>query len=192
MSESTGHPLQRVSHDDREMAAERLRTAAGDGRISLEELDRRLGAAFTAATYADLESVTADLPPAAVELVAAEANGRPIRFAVSDGSVDRFGAWEIPGRIDLELNRATSTLDFRTSAVPATGVHIDIHARRSRIRLLVSPDTRVDLDSLGRHGATVADRYARPGSARELHAIRVTGDLYDGSLRVFRRPFQMR
>jgi hypothetical protein len=173
------------------MAAERLRAAAGDGRISIEELDRRLGAAFTAATYADLESVTADLPPAPVEMVAAEASQRAIRFAVSGGSIDRFGQWEIPSRIDLELNHATSTLDFRTSVVPPTGVHIDIRAQRSRIRLLVPPDMRVDLDSLGRHRATVADRYARRGSTRELHALRVTGDIYRGSLRVLRRPFQL-
>lgn len=52
----------RVSDADREQAAEVLRQAAGDGRLTLDELDERLATAYAAKTYADLESVTTDLP----------------------------------------------------------------------------------------------------------------------------------
>ena len=44
----------RASHADRDQAAERLRAAAGDGRLSPEELDDRLERALTARTYAEL------------------------------------------------------------------------------------------------------------------------------------------
>jgi hypothetical protein len=52
----------RTSDADRERIAERLRHAAAEGRIAPEELDERLGTALTARTYAELDSVVADLP----------------------------------------------------------------------------------------------------------------------------------
>lgn len=58
----TGHL--RASDADREQVAERLRAAAAEGRIDIEELEERLTATLAARTYADLDAVLADLPPA--------------------------------------------------------------------------------------------------------------------------------
>ncbi|WP_036555295.1 DUF1707 SHOCT-like domain-containing protein [Nocardioides insulae] len=52
----------RASDADRHHVAERLREAAGEGRIDLEELDQRLERVYRAKTYADLAPLTADLP----------------------------------------------------------------------------------------------------------------------------------
>jgi hypothetical protein len=52
----------RASHADRDQVVELLRVAAGDGRLSPEELDDRLELALTARTYAELAALTADLP----------------------------------------------------------------------------------------------------------------------------------
>src|SRR5260370_42603351 len=52
----------RASHDDRDRAVEMLRVAAGDGRITAEELDERVGAALTARTYGELATLISDLP----------------------------------------------------------------------------------------------------------------------------------
>ena len=54
----------RVSDAEREHAAEVLRRAAGDGRITFEELDDRLTAAYAARTYGELAAITEDLPEA--------------------------------------------------------------------------------------------------------------------------------
>jgi hypothetical protein len=56
----TGHL--RASDADRDQVAERLRTAAAEGRIATDELDERMGATLAARTYAELDVVTADLP----------------------------------------------------------------------------------------------------------------------------------
>lgn len=53
----------RVSDADRERTAERLRSAAAEGRLSPDELEERLERAFGARTFAELEPVVADLPP---------------------------------------------------------------------------------------------------------------------------------
>src|ERR1700759_578189 len=54
----------RVSHEDRDQVAEALRVAAGDGRLTADELDERLELALSARTYDDLAPLLADLPAA--------------------------------------------------------------------------------------------------------------------------------
>jgi hypothetical protein len=52
----------RASDADREQVAERLRHAAGEGRLLAEELEERLEAVFSARTYGELDATVADLP----------------------------------------------------------------------------------------------------------------------------------
>jgi Domain of unknown function (DUF1707) len=51
-----------TSDADRERVAERLRVAAGEGRLTPAELEERLERAFSARTDAELEPLVADLP----------------------------------------------------------------------------------------------------------------------------------
>jgi hypothetical protein len=63
MSESgAGTPAIRASDAEREAVVARLRTAAGEGRLALDELADRLDRALTAVTRADLALLTKDLP----------------------------------------------------------------------------------------------------------------------------------
>jgi hypothetical protein len=52
----------RASDDERQDAAERLRRAQGEGRITLDEYDSRLQRAYRAVSYGDLLDLFADLP----------------------------------------------------------------------------------------------------------------------------------
>lgn len=52
----------RASDADREQTAEQLRKGAAEGRLLAEELEQRLGAAFGARTYGELDALVADLP----------------------------------------------------------------------------------------------------------------------------------
>lgn len=52
----------RAADADREATAERLRVALEEGRLDLHEYDERLGRAYAAKTYAELDAVLADLP----------------------------------------------------------------------------------------------------------------------------------
>jgi hypothetical protein len=55
-------PDHRASDAEREAAADRLRVAAGDGRLDPEELEQRLEAAYGARTVGELTELTRDLP----------------------------------------------------------------------------------------------------------------------------------
>jgi hypothetical protein len=59
----------RASDAEREQAAELLRAAYTDGRLTRDELDERLAAGYAAKTRADLRSLTSDLPGAAAAVV---------------------------------------------------------------------------------------------------------------------------
>jgi len=52
----------RASDADRELVADHLRNATAEGRLLAEELEERLGVAFSARTYGELDSLVADLP----------------------------------------------------------------------------------------------------------------------------------
>ena len=52
----------RASDAERERTIGHLRTQAGEGRLSVEELDTRIEQAYAATTRRDLAALTADLP----------------------------------------------------------------------------------------------------------------------------------
>ena len=59
---AAGHGSLRASHTDREHVIGTLKTAYADGRLDKDELDDRVGMALAARTYAELATVTADIP----------------------------------------------------------------------------------------------------------------------------------
>ena len=61
-AQAMADPTQRASDAEREETADRLRVAAGDGRLDPDELEERLEAAYRARTVGELTTVTADLP----------------------------------------------------------------------------------------------------------------------------------
>src|SRR5580693_6897310 len=95
-----GRGALRVSHEDRDQVAEALRVAAGDGRLTSDELDERLERALTARTYDDLAVLVADLPPAGHALAPVPGTQLPtapakelIKIDVTSGHSQRVGRW---------------------------------------------------------------------------------------------------
>jgi hypothetical protein len=61
---TSSEPAVRASDAERDQAAEVLRAAYADGRLTRAELDERIAAAYAAKTRADLSGLTSDLPGA--------------------------------------------------------------------------------------------------------------------------------
>ena len=78
----------RASHADREQVIGTLKAAYVQGRLDKEELDLRVGRAFASRTYADLATLTADLPAG----LAAAKPPEPAR-APGEQKVLRPGRW---------------------------------------------------------------------------------------------------
>jgi hypothetical protein len=152
----------RVSDADREQTADLLRQAAGDGRITFEELDQRLEAAYGARTYGDLTEVTADLPAAGEAppgplqtapgtFPAARIGGEPgsgMSVAIL-GSVDRGGTWVVPPRHSVVAVLGGVQLDLREARFSQREVTIDVFTLMGGVDITVGEDVDVDVSGFG-------------------------------------------
>src|SRR5215469_4794012 len=59
---AAGHGHLRASHADRDHVIDTLKAAFVQGRLTKDELDLRVSQTLTSRTYADLATLTADLP----------------------------------------------------------------------------------------------------------------------------------
>ena len=187
----------RVSDADREQAAEALRQAAGDGRITFDELDQRLEAAYAARTYGDLTEVTADLPapgqppPAPVATApgtfpAARIGGEPgagVSIAIL-GGVDRGGTWVVPPRHSVVAVLGGVHLDLREARFSQREVTIDVFTLMGGVDILVGEDVNVDVSGVGIMGGFDhrASGPGVPGAPR----VRVVGLALMGGVNVRR------
>src|SRR4051794_16422638 len=81
----------RASDAERDASVNRLREAAAEGRLTLEELTDRVEAAANAVMRSDLVPLTSDLPAAAAVGLATQPAG--VRGV---GDVKRSGPWTVP------------------------------------------------------------------------------------------------
>ncbi len=152
----------RASHADRDQVAELLRVAAGDGRLSPEELDDRLERALTARTYAELAALTADLPAAPGATIvppgagAVSATPKDLtRIHVRGSSVRRDGPWVVPKELDIMVRGGTVTLDFTEAVITQPLLRISAEVRGGGLRLITRPGIVVDADDISLHGGSV-------------------------------------
>jgi hypothetical protein len=152
----------RASHADRDQVVELLRVAAGDGRLSAEELDDRLERALTARTYAELAALTADLPatPGAVVVPpgAGAASATPkdlVRIDVRGSSVRRDGRWVVPKELDVKVKGGGVTLDFTEAVITQSLLRITAEVTGGELRLITRPGIVVDAGDMSVHGGSV-------------------------------------
>ncbi|MDI5964609.1 DUF1707 SHOCT-like domain-containing protein [Streptantibioticus silvisoli] len=186
---------QRVSHDDRERVSEVLRVAAGDGRLSLEELEERLEGCFAARTYGDLVPLVADLPGQAMTVAEPGRAKEVARVRRTGGNVRYEGAWEVPRRLEIAVRGGNVLLDF-TSAVarqPVTDVELDM--RGGNLRLIVPAGYAVESGEVEMLGGSVRHHVTVGGPV--VHRVTVTGAMTGGNIivqppRAPRRPGRLR
>jgi Domain of unknown function (DUF1707) len=139
----------RASHEDRDRVVEILRVAAGDGRLTAEELDERLEAALTARTYAELAVLTTDLPAAgAAPGVAVPEPKDVVRIDCGSGHASRDGRWVVPHRIEVGVTSGSVKLDFTEAAVTQSSLRIDADVRSGHLTLVTKPGIVVDADDV--------------------------------------------
>ena len=180
----------RASHADRDRVVEVLRVAAGDGRLTVEELDERVEAALTARTLGELAVLTVDLPESASEVAGKDVD----RIEQRGASARRGDGWVVPRRLEIDSEWGEVTLDFTDAVIAHDTLHIEVHLRGGALRLLTRPGVVVDTDSLVLEYGGVKNRSAAgPGVPVELH-IEIHGRMNFGQVvvRPQRRGFLRR
>jgi hypothetical protein len=143
----------RASHEDRDRVIETLRVAAGDGRLTVEELDERVESAFSARTYGELAALTSDLP-AGNQAIAPVPDAMPapakdvVRLECRSGHVSRVGRWVVPRRIDARVTSGSIKLDFTEAAIAHRSIDIDAQVRSGSLTIITTPGIAVDTDDV--------------------------------------------
>lgn len=187
----------RVSDADRDRATDVLREAVAQGRITFGELDERLGQAYSASTYADLEPVTGDLPaPDPVQPPAPSAGGySPDRTGDGPGAkfslaimsaVTRRGPWVVPPTHPALAIMGSVRLDLRQARFSEPEVTIQAYALMGSVEIIVPGDIEVDVAGVGIMG-TFDHRANGPGIPG-AQRLKVTGLALMGSVDIKRVP----
>lgn len=175
----------RVSDGDRHKVAEVLRTAAGEGRIDLEELEERLEAAYTAKTYGELVPLTVDLPTSGVtpelraHVTALPDHAGAVSYTGSFSIMSdctRRGVWRVPERHTAFSMMGSITIDLREAVFTSPETVIDAYAIMAGIDIIVNPHTRVVVDGVGVMGDMSEARSKVPAAlTADSPLVRVRG-----------------
>jgi hypothetical protein len=189
----------RASDADRERVADVLRQAAGDGRLTMEELDERLDAVYAAKTYAELEPVTRDLPQHAGAQPAPSAvpAGDPRRFGGQPtshgafaimGGFSRKGDWVVPEEFTAFTFMGGGEIDMREARFATPTVTIHVIAIMGGVEITVPEDATVRVTGIGIMGAFdhQSDGTGEPGGP----TIIVNGVAIMGGAEVKRKPLR--
>ncbi|MEZ0114393.1 hypothetical protein ABH920_008427 [Catenulispora sp. EB89] len=178
----------RASHEDRDIVVDRLRVAAGDGRIDGDELDQRIEAAMTARTYGELDKLIKDLPSSAQPVSPArrtEAEASQ-NITISHGNTHKLGAWLVPRRLNVAVRHGNVLLDF-TQAVfsGAREVELALDLRHANLRIIVPPGTALDTSGLATRHANVGQPDLGPAGPEAIR-LTISGQAEHTNLRVRR------
>jgi hypothetical protein len=188
-------PEQRISDQERQQVAEVLRQAAGEGRIDLDELDKRLEAAFAAKTYAEIVPITADLPKTSIGGLPVQRSGAleagpayEKSFAMMS-TTRRRGPWRVGTQHRAFAVMGGVVLDLREVLVAGQEVTIDASVVMGSVDVYVDEHTVVICDGrafMGDYSESRSKIQAQP--TPDSPVVRVHGRALMGRVNVKRRP----
>lgn len=162
------HPPEvRISDGERATAVERLFTAHREGRICLDEVDRRLAIVYAAVLTGDLAPALSDLPrPVPVTDV--------LELDATLGPVTRTGRWVVPRRLRVQQHFGAGGLVLLDlSGAVITHPRLDVELRLGMYgsaRIVVPPGGTADLSRVRAPGrAARTDVPVEPGPG--LHVV---------------------
>lgn len=183
----------RASHDDRDRVVEQLRVAAGDGRLTADELDQRLELALNARTYGELAKLVADLPASGAPGVGlATTSAKPkdlIRIDCRSGHAKRDGRWIVPQRIEVKVTSGSVVLDFTEAVITQPVLQITADVRSGHLRLITKPGILVDADDVAVRSGHIKVKSPWRPDVPELLRVEVSGKVGSGEIKA-RPPFR--
>lgn len=183
-------PGVRASDDEREQVVQALSEHATTGRLTLAELEERVGLAYAAATRSDLEKLTTDLPSTGAERNAAAPTRRrkATRWIVAlMGGTEKRGRWRVAERVNTVAVMGGHDIDLRNAELDSDDTTIVAISVMGGTDIYV-PDT-IDLDIggfsiMGGTGERGSRRAPRPGAPR----VRILAYNVMGGTDVWRLP----
>jgi hypothetical protein len=179
-------PELRASDADREHHAEVLRQAAGDGRLTMDELDERLTTVYASRTHNELQRLVADV---VVPGERTHANRMPVRrdreganwlVAIMSGR-DRKGRWLVGRNLKVINIMGGSDLDLNDAELADDVVNMTVFALMGGADIRVPDGLNVELSEFAFMGGNDSDLgNERPdpgGPTLRLRVISIMGGI---------------
>jgi hypothetical protein len=125
----------------RDHAIDRLSSAFAQGRLEVDELERRLALVQSAQTQGELDALGTDLAPASVALVPAQ------RVRVVLSSVERRGPWVVPAQLTARVLLGNAVFDLRDASLGPGGTTIDVNVTMGHLEVIVPPGVDVQVEA---------------------------------------------
>lgn len=186
MSFVPGEPIEAV----REKVVSALSLHFANDRLTLEELEHRLGMVYSAKTSGELSALLADLPTGGVlapapQVSVAAADEVPASKTIVAimSEVKRRGAWVLPRELQVYALMGNARLDLRAATFPAGVTTINAWGLMADITIIVPPDVGVEADGTSIMGSI--DAGAMQGTRVPGHpTVRIQGYALMASIHV--------
>jgi hypothetical protein len=168
-------PELRASDADRERHAEILRRAAGEGRLTMDELDERLTTVYESRTHSELQRLIADVvvpgeqahPEARSKRMPVErgAGGANWLVAIMSGR-ERKGRWRVGSNLKVINIMGGSDLDLNDAILTDDVVTITVFALMGGADIRVPDGLNVELTDfafMGGNGSDLGNEHPDPG-----------------------------
>jgi hypothetical protein len=172
----------RASHEDRDRVVELLRVAAGDGRLTAEELDERLEVALNARTYGELAALTRDLPAAPGFAGRVPEAKELVRIDCHSGTAERNGRWVVPKRMDVRVTSGSVKLDFTEAVITQPSLRIDAEIHSGVLTLVTRPGIVVDTDEVAVRSGNTKIRAPWGADVPVILRVQVAGKVGSGHI----------
>jgi hypothetical protein len=159
-------PELRASDADREHHAELLRRAAGEGRLTMDELEERLNTAYESRTHRELERLVADvvvrgdhqLPGTGTRRMPVRRGEAGANWLVSIMSGrERKGRWLVGANLKVINVMGASDLDLNDAELAADDVYMTVFALMGGAEIRVPEGLNVELSDFAFMGGNDSD-----------------------------------
>jgi hypothetical protein len=170
-------PELRASDADREHHAELLRRAAGDGRLTMDELEDRLNTVYESRTHRELERLVADVVVRGDHPLPTTRSGTqrmPVRrgegganwlVSIMSGR-ERKGRWRVGTNLKVIDIMGGSDLDLNDAELAADEVYMTVFALMGGSNIRVPEGLNVELSDfafMGGNSSALGDERPDPG-----------------------------
>jgi hypothetical protein len=170
-------PALRASDVERERAADQLRQAAGEGRLTVDELDERLTRCYAATTVAELAALTVDVVVSGHDRVPGSAGapgavvkpgpgGSSTIISILSGS-DRSGHWRVAPRLKVISVLGGSDIDLTEAEFAAPVTEITVFSLLGGADIRAPDGVEVQISKfalLGGNDVELSDQAPPPGA----------------------------
>jgi hypothetical protein len=177
-------PELRASDSDREHTADQLRRAAGEGRLTMDELEERLHSTYAARTHRELAGLTADVvvrdPPGGPRRMPVRTGEGGVHWLVSIMSGrERKGRWRVGRQCRVVNVMGGSDLDLNDAELAGDDVALTVFSLMGGAEVRLPEGLNVELSEfafMGGNDVTLGDERPDPGGpVLRLRLISIMG-----------------